>query len=786
MVILTPLRRKVLRDLKRLWAQVLAIALVLAAGVSTLILGTGAYSSLNQTREVYYRTNHFADVFASVTRAPQALVAEAAAIDGVLAVEPRIVKLALLDMPDMAEPGSVELVSLPGELNRLHLRSGRLPDPQRPDEVAVFESFALAHGLAPGMRFAVVMNGQRRELTVVGLALSPEFIYALGPGEMMPDPRRFGIVWMPRASLEAAYDLEGAFSNLVLKLAPGASADRVIERLDLLLGAYGGTGATPRKDQISHAFLDAELRQLKAMSQVLPPIFLMVAAMLVNMTLARLIALEREQIGLLKALGYSARAIARHYVEFVLAIAVLGILIGFVAGTWLGAGMARLYARFFTFPFLVFTRDPDIYALAALVAVVAAVAGALGAVRSVLRLPPAVAMAPPAPPRYRQTFGGLVARMRALRQTTVMVFRHLLHRPLRTAASILGVAFAVSVLVGSQWAYGSIDLMIDVSFRRADRQDATVNFTDASPAAAAYGVAQLPAVLRTEPFRAVPVQIAHQNLSRKTTLVGKPADPSLSRLLSPDLRPMTVPADGLILSEALARAIDARPGDRVAVELLEGERRTVTLPVSGLSAGYLGLGAYMRIEGLNRLMHEGAVISGAHVLIDKRGQEAFFTAAKAVPRASFVTVKDLTLARFRQTIEENIMIMLTLYLTLAAVIAVGVVYNFARISLSEQGRELASLRVLGFSTREVAGVLFGEMAVIVALAQPLGWLIGYGFAVAMVAAFSSDLYQIPLVVNRDVYATASLVVLAAAFFSALLVRGRINRLDMIEVLKTRE
>ena len=193
------------------------------------------------------------------------------------------------------------------------------------------------------------------------LALSPEFIYALGPGQMMPDPERFGIVWMPRVSLEAAYDLDGAFSNLVLKLAPGTNPDRVIETLDRLTAPYGGTGASPRKDQISHAFLDAELRQLSAMVKVLPPIFLLVSAFLVNMTLSRLIALEREQIGLLKAMGYSSLDVARHYVGFVTLIAILGISIGIALGTWLGMGMTRLYAQFFSFPFLVFSRNPAVW-----------------------------------------------------------------------------------------------------------------------------------------------------------------------------------------------------------------------------------------------------------------------------------------------------------------------------------------------------------------------------------------------------------------------------------------
>lgn len=784
-MVISPLRRKVLRDLTRLWAQVLAIALVLACGVATLILGNGAYASLFETRARYYEDYRFADVSADVTRAPRALLGEVKAIEGVLEAEARIVKLGLLDLPGMVEPGSVALVSLPERLNRLYLRQGRLPDPQAATEVAISADFAKAHGLGPGDRLPVVMNGQRRELRITGVALSPEFIYALGPGQMMPDPRRFGVVWVPRAGLEAAYDLDGAFTNLVLTLAAGAESDRVIETLDRLTDRYGGGGANGRSDQISHAFLDAELRQLSAMVKVLPPIFLLVAAMLVNMTLSRLITLEREQIGLLKAIGYTSRAVAQHYVEFVILIAVAGIGIGFVAGAWLGVGLAQMYARFFSFPYLVFTRDPALYGLAALVTLAAAVGGALYAVRSVVTLPPAVAMAPPAPAVYRER-GTWARRLLRLRQTGMMVARHLMRWPFRTFSSTLGVAMSVAILVASLWSFGSIDRMIDITFFRTERHDAQIVFGTPEPMPAVFAARRLPGVLVAEPFRQVAAKITHRERSKTLGIVGRPADAQLSRVLDPALRPMKMPEAGLILSEALAEALQVRRGDLVTVEVLEGRRPTVTLPVSGISVGYVGLGAAMEIGALNRLMGEGAMVSGVSLQLDRAQDAAFYAAAKSAPKTELVSVTNLMLQRFRETLAENITVMITVYVVLAGIIAIGVVYNFSRIALSEQGRELASLRVLGFTNGEVAGVLFGELGTVVLLAQPLGWLIGYGIAAAMVAAFSSDLYRVPFVIGREVFATASLVVCAAALVSAIAIRGRINTLDMIEVLKTRE
>ncbi|MGP9820586.1 ABC transporter permease [Salinarimonas sp. NSM] len=787
---MSALDRKLLRDLVRLWPQALAIALVMAAGVATLILGVGAHASLSETRAAYYERNRFSDVFASVTRAPERVAARIAEIDGVGAVETRVGKIALLDLPDIPEPASAIFVSLPdlGEqaLDLITLRSGRTPLPGATREVVVSEPFAQAHGYEIGSTFSAILNGVKRELTVVGTALSPEFVYALGPWDLMPDDRRFGVVWMSRAALAAAWDLEGAFSDLRVRLLRGASESAVIEEIDRILAPYGGEGAHGRKDQLSHAFLDAELTQLQAMSRILPPIFLVVAAFLVNMTLARLITLEREQIGLLKALGYSNLAVGMHYLKFVAAIALIGAALGSAAGTWLGTSLTRMYGDFFHFPFLIFQMSPSVYLVAIGVTLAAAIVGALKAVTGVVRLAPAVAMTPPAPARYQRTLLDRLHAALRMPQSGVMTVRHLVRYPGRSLGGLVGIALATAILVGSFWSFGSIEFMIDVQFHRSDRQDATITFVGEREASAVQEIARLPGVMAAEPYRAVPVKIRAATIERRVAITGKPDDADLSRVLGSDLSPVRMPETGLALSDQLAAILRVETGDIVEVELMAGDRRTVTMPVAMVVEGYLGLMAYADIATVNRLMREGALVSGVHLSLDETRREDLFGALKAIPAASFVALQRVSLAKFRETLAQNLLMMVSIYAGLAAIIAFGVVYNFARISLSEQGRELASLRVLGFTRAEISWILLSELAILVLLAQPLGWLIGYGFAVAMAAGFESELYRVPLVVNREVFAYASLVVVGAALVSGLIVRRRIDRLDLIAVLKTRE
>jgi len=783
------LNRKLLRDLVRMWPQALAIALVMAAGTATLILGVGSHGSLAETRAIYYERNRFADVFADVTRAPNLLAEEIAQIPGVAAVETRVSKIALLDIPGVAEPASAMFVSIPHlreqRLNLLHLRSGRLPIAGDEHEVVVSEPFALAHKFEIGSSFEAILNGRKRSFRVVGTALSPEFIYALGPWDLMPDDRRFGIVWMSEPALAGAFDLVGAFSSVHVKLLHDASEQEVIDRLDQMLTRYGGLGAYGRRDQTSHAFLDAELQQLEAMSRVLPPIFLIVAAFLVNMTLSRLISLEREQIGLLKAIGYGSWAIGVHYLQFVSVIALVGAVIGAVVGTWLGVGLTRLYGDFFHFPFLVFRMDPGVYLIAAGVTVAASMLGALKAVRDVVGLPPAVAMTPPAPAQYRRLLPMLYSLLRPP-QTFVMASRHLLRWPVRTLSSLLGIALSGAILVGSLWTFGAVEFMIDVTFHRADRQDATINFVRERPESALWNVMNLPGVLRAEPYRSIPVKIRSGNVERRVAITGKPANTDLSRVLDHTFVAVRMPETGVALSSALAKILKVRVGDLVEVELLERDRRRVDLPVTAIIEGYVGLMAYMDIVEANRLLREGSMISGAHIAIDSLRQDELFRVLKETPTASFIALQRVSLQKFRETIAENISIVVTIYVSLAIVIAFGVVYNFARISLSEQGREIASLRVLGFTRAEVSAILLSELAALTLLAQPLGWVLGYSLAALMVWAFESELYRMPLILEPYVYATGSLLVIAAAIISGLVVRRRIDQLDLIEVLKTRE
>jgi putative ABC transport system permease protein len=783
------LDRKLVRNLRQMWAQALAIALVIASGVATFVLASGAYHSLEETRSAYYLRYRFADIFAEIRRAPKSIANRISTIPGVAAAEPRITQLALLEVPGLAEPATGRAVSVPEltepRLNLLHLREGRLPERDRVNDVTINEAFANAHNRHVGATFKALLNGKKHELRVVGIALSPEFIYALGPGDVMPDDRRFAVLWMSERALAALFDLDGAFNSIALRLLPGTSQPEVIKQVDDLLARYGGTGALARKDELSHAFLDAELRQLDALRRVMPPIFLLVSAFLINITLSRMIALEREQIGLLKALGYGPLTIAAHYIKVVLAVTVVGIAIGYLAGAWLGKGLTRLYGDFFHFPFLIFRHDADVYVIAALVSVGAAVAGALKAVRGVLALAPAVAMQPPAPPPYRRLFDVLRPGLAPFSHLTIMSLRHMIRRPVRAGATSLGIAMGLGLLVTALLSFDSVEQMIDIAFFRTDRQQATLTFSEEKHASALQAVSRMPGVMRAEPYRSVAVRLRNGPLSRQLSIIGKPKDMDLSRVLDLANQPIHLPASGLVINERTAQILNLRRGDVVEVDILEGRRGARRILIADIIRSYFGLTAFMNIEALDQILY-GARLTGVHIAYDLRRQRELYSAIKSTPGIGSIALQRQALIRFRETIAQNINYSVTIYVTLAIIIAFGVVYNSARIQLSEHARELASLRVLGFTRGEVSRVLLTELILVMLLAIPLGCGMGYGFGWLLIKAFSSDLYRVPFVIETATYAKATLVVLVATAASALIVRQRVDRLDLIAVLKTRD
>src|SRR3954453_10189017 len=787
---ISALDRKLLRDLSKMKGQSFAIAIVIAAGVATFVNSRTILNSLELTRSTFYERYRLADVFARVKRAPDSVAERLAEIPGIAQVETRIVELVTLDVPGLDEPGVGQLISLPAtrppNLNQLYLRRGKQLTFGRDDEVLASEAFMKANNLDLGSSIVAIINGRRKVLRIVGVAFSPEYVFQIKPGDMLPDPKHYGILWMEHEALSTAYDMKGGFNDVSIGLTLGTSTEDVIRRIDILLEPWGCLGAFPRKDQLSNLLLESDIQGLRSAGLIAPTIFLCVAAFLLNVVMTRLTGLQREQIAALKAFGYTNFQIAWHYMKFVLVITLFGGMVGTFGGMWLAHDFTKLFLRVYQYPELVFRVRPNVIANAVLVAGGSALAGAFGAIAMAVRLPPAEAMRPEPPAQYRPTILERIGLGPLVPNVARMVLRQLERHPVKSAFSILAISMSVAIIVVGNFMKNSVDGVIQTQFYDVQRYDLSLATVEPVTMDAVTELANMPGVERCEPRRSVSVRLRAGNHARRVGILGLPQNASLMRLKTRTGHFVALPPEGLVISKKPAQVLHVHAGETIRVEVLQDKRPVVDVQIVELLDDISGLNAFMDIEALNRLMREGQMISGAMLTTDPLYMPAIYQRLKETPHVASVTIRQASVDSFRNTVAKNMLHMRMINLSFAIIIALGVVYNGARIWLSERSRELATLRVIGFTGREISMILLGEIGTVTLLGIPLGLVMGNWFAYTLTLFLDQEVFRFPFAIAHSTYGLAAAAVLAASAASALLVRRKLDDLDLIGVLKSRE
>ena len=786
-MIIEPLNQKLLRDIASIKAQIAAIVLVMAAGIAVFVIMFGVLDSLKLTKETYYDRYQFADIFASLKRAPESLKKRIDDIPGVSVSQTRVSFGMTLNTSGMIEPASGKILSVPdayaSPLNQLYLHSGRMLHPNEGSAVLADQGFFEAHNLSLGDKLSVTLNGQLRELKVVGVVLSPEYVYSIAPGALMPDSKRYGIFWMSRSSLSALTNMKGAFNDLAIKTERKAKLKDIALTVDQILAPYGGLLAYDRSTQLSNFFVENELKQLYSMGMMAPMIFLSVAAFLVNVVMSRQIATQREQIGMLKAVGYSNLEVASHYLKLVLLIVVMGALLGLFLGTWMGAGMTRMYTEFFHFPILKYSFSTPVMIFAVMSCTLAAVIGTLFAIRHATSITPAEAMRPESPAVFKTTLLERLGVNQHLSFLSRIVLRQLERRPIRALFSTLGMSLALCILIFSFFMEDSMNYLMDIQYDLSQREDLNISFVDAKPLRALEEIRVIPGVLKVEPIRTVAVKLKFKHYEKRTAIIGLIHNPDLFRVINEQLKPLNLPARGLVISQKLAEILHLSLGDKVEVDVLEEKRPSLTIPVTAITQEFIGLGAYMNIHELSALLDETPKITGASIMVDPNHSALLYQELKDIPAIIGLNIMSVLRKIFEDLMAENLLKMVSINILFASFISFGVVYNTARIALSERGRELANLRVLGLTQGEVAYLLFGELAVITSVSIPVGILFAQQLALMMTHAMSTELFRIPLYIANNTYGVAVAILLLSTLLSFYLVWRRVNKIDLVSAQK---
>lgn len=789
------LLRKLFRTIWKTKGQFFAMVAVVALGITMYIAMTTALYNLTRSQETFYRGNNFADYFFHVVRAPQEITRQIEAINGVVKATGRIQK----DVPilkDNGERAIARLTSYPlpmdKEVNRLQVQEGRLftANPTSGEiEVLLDPQYTQANEVSKGQHVVIVAEGKKVFLSVTGTATSPEFIYAMkDAASIIPEPKVFGIVMIPLNQAQQVLNMSGQINQVVVKLAPGADEEEIASRIKTLLEPYGNLADYPRKQQLSHAMLQAELDGLAASSRFLPVMFLGVAAAIQIVLLRRMIKTQRLQIGIMKALGFSNWGVMLHYTSYALSITMLGAVLGTFFGLMMASLLSHTYTLYFNLPEAIGGVNLEAVFFSFLLSALVGSLSGLSASRQVLKIRPAEAMRSEPPRSGGKTalekWGWLWHRLGA---TWKMTLRTLSRNKVRFAVVLAGMVAAIGMLLIAFFGNDSIDYMLERHFYQEIHYDCLLRFAGPVNENELLNITRLEGVNRAEPLMELPVKLHFQGRSDDDLLLGLQPRTTLKAIYDANDRLVAVPEEGLVINQLRAKKLGLEVGDIVEVETLLGlgPTHTAELKVVGINKQLVGSESYCSLQQANRLLGEGQVITAAMLKVDPGLQDSLHNALNEMSGITSVLNRQKELDNF-QAMMGSMIYFTGIMSIFALVLGFAIVYNAAVLSFSERSREMATLRVLGFTAAEISGLLFKETMLQSALGILVGLPVGRLMIESYVNSVSTDLYSMPVVIYPSTYLYAGLggiiFIMVGHFFA---VRG-VKTLDLVEVLKSRE
>jgi putative ABC transport system permease protein len=787
------LDKKLFRGIWRQRGQALAVAAVVLCGTASYICVASAHRNLLLTRDTYYSQYRFADFEIHLERAPLTSAFKLEAIPGVRQVRARIVKEVNLDIEGQDEPRIGRIVSMPDTqepvLNDVCLVAGRYFDQGVQNQVILNERFAKMNGLEIGGDIEVSVGNKKHALRIVGFGLSPEYVYMIrNVQELVPSPERFGILWVPHDFAETALAMEAACNNIIGSVEKVDDLDPILDAAEKILEPYGVFAKTKRENQISNRFLCDEIRGLGISAKVIPGIFLGIASMILLILLNRMVRKERTEIGLLKAYGYTNAAVSWHYLKFAIILALAGCIGAFFVGQWLAREIIKLYVQFYEFPLLRARVYPDVLARSMSMAGLAALGGALMAAWQAAQIDPAQSMRAEAPKHaHRIWLEHFTALWTRLSFTWKMIARNVSRSSFRAALNVFGVAISSGLIITGYFTIDAINFMLKYQFHEVRREDVKVSFPIERGKDAFYSVRRFDHVRRAEPVLQYPFEVSSKWRKKDTIIIGLPRDAHLQKLLDEDKRYVDVGDQGLVLSKRLAEELHVHVGDSVTLKPLMGritDERDV--PVRQVVKQYLGTSGYMNIHALSRVLDQGFAMNAALLQVEPGMERSLNASLKDVPGISSVEIKDMSYVNLLNTLGRNIKIINTILIIFAGVIACSVIYNVTTIALAERQRELASLRVLGFTIEEVGRIVYHENFVLAGFGVVFGIPVGMGIASILVRLYDNELYRLPYYIAPKTYVIASVATIVFVILANLAVKHKIRALDMVEVLKARE
>ncbi|MDA8792732.1 FtsX-like permease family protein [Bacteriovoracaceae bacterium] len=780
--------KSLLRELLHLKSQILSISLIVGIGVGVYFGFSSTHQSLLESRDHFYQEYNFPHLFAHLHKTPNYLLSRIKDLPGVKDTEGRIEHDALLTLPKLKEPGVVHFVSLPNgkqpNYSKLFLLQGRLPSAHSNNEVVISESFFLAHNLKLGDKFSANINGSKKTFVIRGVGVTPEHIIALQPGSSFPDDLHFTIAWVNHSALAPLLNMSTSFNSLVIQLNQPHYQDSVKSQVEQMLERYGLLQLLSRDKQMSAVYVREELKQLDVQAKTIPIIFFLVAAFILNIVISRLIRSQRTQIATLKSLGIGNYSISTYYFCFSLVIVILGTILGFVIGSWIGRNMVMLYGYYYHFPILKYKFTYHQLFISLLFSVLTAFFGTTKALKNIFRLSPAEALKPPTPINYKNKWLEKSLFFQQLAIQLRMIVRGVITTPIRSLSVGLGLSFAVVLLILGLFWNDSLNALMFSQFGIRQKETGQITLSREMEAKVVKQIERFPGILMAEGYRSIPVKIKFNNQEEVSSIKGFPVNYALTDVINETFTPLKIPKDGFHISKNLAQKLSASKGDILEIELLEGRKRKLRIPILNIMDSFYENQILTSRSHLAKILQTDDLVNSIlfRTYLDP---SELYAKLKNLPAVTSITYKDAAVKKFQETSAKFLLVFAFIFSLFAAAIGFGITYNNLRVTLAERDWELSTMMILGFRQSEVFKTMAHEITLLLIVFVPVGWVLGFYNARWILMKLSMEEFPIPFSITSLTFLIATFVIVMSTLVSYFIIYNGLKKMDLVATLKSR-
>ncbi|MDI6706014.1 MAG: FtsX-like permease family protein [Bacillota bacterium] len=779
-----------LRDIKNNKGQYMAVILVVVIGIALYNASYMSYQNLKTSTEFYYEEYQLPHLFIRLNKSPESIVKSIERVEGVSRVQGRMVLDVPMDIPGYEGKVQARVVSVPplndDALNRVHIEAGRYISGDYQGMALVEKQFMDFHGLDIGSAIYPIINGKSIRLSVQGKAVSPEYIYPVPSAqEAMPDNERFTILYLEHGFMQQLFGYEGMVNDIVVGLNDESEVETVKKELEDMLKHYGLISVIGRKDQVSYMMMENELKQLESMGLAYPVIFLLIGSIVIYMLLLRLVDNQRRQIGVLMALGFTKRAILFHYLGYALFVGLAGSMLGSLAGVWLGGALTRYYLVYFNIPVLQVKTYIGVIAAGILMSLAFCGIAGLNAAKRVLKIAPAEAMRPVAPAGGKKWWGErMLPFFGRMGITWRLTFRNMWRNKKRTIFTVSAIAMTVGLMISILLMLDSVDYIFDKAFGDALSYDYKVVFTRDMPQGIINDLSEFREIRYAEPMAEYPFKLKNGWREEDAMVIGIQDQSEMYHLTDLSGGRVDVSGEGILLSDGLARDLGVKPGDILKLESLYKPGVEQEVIVKGFVEQYMGSNGFMELRKLNSTMGEGSTINSALIRI-RYNSGAFLKELEDMPFVRSVRAPDDMVRQYNEYM-DLVYAYIGVIVTLSCIMGFAIIYNTTTISIMERKRELASLRIMGFTSNKVAELIFNENTAVSVIGLMVGMPLGRAMGAQILKNVPEDMMSLPLVVYPKTYMLAAATVALFVFLAQLANMRRISRMDLVEVMKSRE